>query len=134
VEVNVAGVLFSGGITAAYAQLGLYDAEDADSYPQWETGEEPILFGPKGVAVSVQLDAEVSVEVHTARPIRNRHLIGSGAIEIGADGLVVGNEVAGSYEELDFPPGRILVKVYGNSAADQEITSVDFLLTRASEE
>ena len=126
----MAGILFSGDITAAYAQLGLYDAEDAESYPQWETGEEPILFGPKGVAVSVQLDADVSVEVHTTRPIRNRQLIGSGVIEIGANGLVVGNEVAGSYEELDFRPGRIRVEVYANSAADQEITSVDLLLTR----
>ncbi len=125
----MAGILFSGDITAAYAQLGLYDAQDADSYPQWETGEEPILFGPKGVAVSVQLDAEVSVEVHTARPVRNRHLIGSGVIEVGGGGLVVGNEVAGSYEELDFPPGRIRVEVYGNSAKDQEITSIDFVLT-----
>lgn len=80
-EVTAAGILFGGVITAAYAQLGLYDAEDADSYPRWETGEEPILFGPKGVAVSVQLDAEVSVEAHTTRPIRNRRLIGSGVIE-----------------------------------------------------
>ncbi len=127
----MAGVLFSGEITAAYAQLGLYDAEDTDSYPQWETGEERILFGAKGVAVSAQLDAEISVEVHTVRPVRNQHLIGSGFIEIGAAGLIVGNEVAGTYEEIDFPAGRVRVEVYGNSTTDQEIISVDFLVSRA---
>ena len=34
-----------------YSQVGLCDAEDLDSYPQWENHDTEKAIGPKGVAV-----------------------------------------------------------------------------------
>jgi hypothetical protein len=137
-------VLFRAKVRSAHAQVGLWDAEDRDSYPQWESGEEAIVFGAKGVAVAVAPDAEVDVVVLSGPPVSEPHLaaadlpisypylIDSGSLQVGNAGLTVGNEVAGDATPVNWPAGRVEVSVYSNFAAPESITAVAFVLAQGT--
>ncbi len=112
----MAGIIFSGMISAEYAQLGLFDAEDPNAYPEWETGEENVVFGPRGIAVSAAPSEDVWVVVHTRGPVHETILAASGDIEVGDEGLIVGNQVAGTFSHLTSPAGRRSVE-YTQTAA-----------------
>jgi hypothetical protein len=55
--------LYTGSVYALYAQVALFDAEGGDSYPEWETGTEDAVFGPRGIAVATAGDTEIEIVV-----------------------------------------------------------------------
>jgi len=120
-------LIFTGKILALYGQISLIDAEDVNSYPQWETGEEIAIIGPKGVAVSTLIDHQIEVLIFTDQKNADGILYFSGSFYIGNCGLLIGNEAAGIQERIPWPKGVVEVKIYGN-APKGEATKVTFVL------
>jgi hypothetical protein len=57
--------IFKGTFFAVYNQIGLYDTEDCNSYPAWETGLELVVFGKKAISVSAKGDSDIAVKIYT---------------------------------------------------------------------
>lgn len=120
--------LLRGRYLALYNQVGLYDTEDSDSYPQWETGLELAVFGHKGVAVAAKGDNYVEVIIYTGkREIHDMNFYARGEIFVGKKGLTVGNEIAGTSDHIDWKEGLTFVTVYGNGPQN-EATTIIFAL------
>jgi hypothetical protein len=113
-------------VFALYAQIALFDAEDQDSYPQWETGTEEVIFGPKGVAVATAGDTYVDVVVYKGQGSPGGRLCGSGEILVGKRGLLVGNVPAADITPLEWSSGKTSISVYVDDLA--QATQVMFLL------
>jgi hypothetical protein len=120
-------ILYKGKALALYGQVALIDAEDTDAYPEWITGAEIAVFGPKGVAVSVLGDAQVEILVYKGTTEIKGVLYKSGEIAIGGSGLIVGNEIAGTAERIPWPNGIARVQVYANGPKNKA-TQVIFVL------
>jgi len=128
--------LFDGRVMAAYAQVGIADAEDPDSYPQWDqqTALGAFVTGERGIAVSAALDADVDVRVLGSwkgddlkeGEIVEEHLLTSVQITVGNRGVWVGN-VTMDFARLWWPPGPTRVTVYVN-APPEDVTAVTFVL------
>lgn len=120
--------LLRGKYLALYNQVGLYDTQDSDSYPQWETGLELAVFGRKGVAVAAKGDTYVEVIIYAGkREIRDMRFYARGEILVGKKGLTVGNEIAGTSDHIDWKEGHTSVTVYGNGPQN-EATTIVFIL------
>lgn len=113
-----------------YSQIALLDAESDESYPEWQTGEENVVFGSKGIAVATKGDIKVDVAVFKGQldfDIEPLTLLISHRIQIGNEGILVGNIVAADVLKLDWPEGDIIVSVYANGVREQ-VTRVVFVL------
>lgn len=122
--------VFKGTFLALYNQIGLYDAEDNNSYPTWDSGLELVVFGNKGVTVSAKGDTYISVTLYTDNPeTRNLFFYGNSQIMIGKKGLTVGNEIAASTSHIDWEEGLVSIDVYGNGPQN-ESTEIIFVLKK----
>ena len=125
--------IFKGTFSALYSQIGLYDTEDRNSYPSWETGSELVVFGDKGVAVSTKGDTYISVIVCTEAPRTNDLVFyGHGKIKVGKKGLTVGNELAASTKQINWSEGPALIKIFGNEPLD-EATEIIFVINKSGD-
>ena len=115
---------------ALYSQIGLIDAEDDESYPQWDTGKEQVAFGQKGVAVAALGDTKVEVTVYEGNGSPGGTLCSSGTILVGQQGLIVGNEIAADTAVFDWPPGRTTVTIYVDVLPQPK--RIDFVLQSLS--
>lgn len=97
---------------AHYFQVGLVDAEGPDAYPQWETGEEDAILGPRGVVVSTPSDGYIETIVLKGEGGLDSAELISGVIEVGNAGLFVGNETSASFKIIPWPPGKTSLKAY----------------------
>lgn len=120
-------LIFTGKILALYGQISLIDAEDISSYPQWETGEEFAVIGPKGIAVAALIDHLIEVSIFKNQKNDDDVLYFSGSFFVGNCGLLIGNEVAGFRETIPWPKGVVEVEVYAN-APGGEATQMTFVL------
>src|SRR4051812_22009337 len=101
--------IYRGRHLPAYAQIVLVDAEDPASLPEWPTGEEAAVLGPKGLAVATAPttgDTLVEVRIYRGPGDPGGSLCLAGAITVGARGLRVGEPVA-DYIDLPWPPGPV---------------------------
>jgi len=119
--------LYTGSVYALYAQVALFDAEGEDSYPEWKTGTEEAVLGPRGIAVATAGDTEIEVVVSSGQENVSGMLCISGEIQVGHGGLVVGNVVAANLVQIPWPSGKTSVDVYTNGIG-QEVTRVTFVL------
>lgn len=119
--------LYSGSVYALYAQVALFDAEGEDSYPEWETGTENAVLGPRGIAVATAGDTEIEVVVCSDKGDHNGIFCISGEILVGNQGLVVGNVVSANLVQIPWPPGKTCVDVYTNGIGEETIC-VTFVL------
>jgi hypothetical protein len=127
-EATMTEILYTGRVFALHAQVALFDAEDDNSYPQWETGTEEAIFGPKGVAVATAADRDVEVTVQRgAKPDGMPRI--SGEIEVGNQGLIVGNIVSGDFAQLEWSPGKVTVDVYTDKLPSEQVAHVVFVLS-----
>lgn len=121
-------VLYEGSIFSTHAQVGLYDVQYAfeGSYPEFETGEEEVVFGPRGVVVATAPDVDLAIAVYM-REARcpDLKLIASGKIDVGDKGLAVGNVSVD--HNFPWPEGVTSVSIYAN-AAIREASKIVFLL------
>jgi hypothetical protein len=121
--------LYRGKAYAIYGQVALFDAEDTNSYPQWPNEDVSLVFGSKGVAVAAFIDHTIEIFIYQdAMPLKVFYY-GSGEIEIGYSGIVVGNVVANTIKNLDWPSGKTKVDVYANSPKDNA-TQIFFVLSK----
>jgi hypothetical protein len=121
--------LFTGRVYALYAQVALLDAEDKNSYPQWQTGDEHAVVGSKGIVVATAPDLEIEVVVKKKEAIEPDGLLcTTGQIEVGKQGLIVGNIVSADFAHLPWPSGKATVDVYVNGLGEQA-TRVVFALS-----
>jgi len=122
--------LLNAVVMAAYAQVALVDAEDTDSYPEWEQATlHGFVAGPRGVAVAAAIDAEVWVRVlggWEGNELVEGHLFTSAEIMVGNQGVIAGN-LTTQFARLWWPSGPTRVTVYVN-APPEEVTAVTFVL------
>jgi hypothetical protein len=120
--------LHRGSVFTLHAQVGLYDLEDPDSYPQWDGRAAPAIIGEKGVAVATAeaIFAEVAVLSGDQDPAGI--LCISGTISVGHEGLEVGNVPASTLALVSWPAGNTSVRVFVNSEDPREVNSVTFVL------
>jgi hypothetical protein len=122
--------IYKGRHSVQYSQVALFDAEDADAYPQFETGEEPALLGEKGVVVTTANDTDVEVVVYQGKSDSNPdefHIL-SGEIQVGSQGLIVGNETTADTAQISYPSGKVSVSVYADAQNSANVTRVSFFL------
>ncbi len=122
--------LYRGQHSVQYSQIALFDAEDTESYPQFETGEEPAVLGEKGVVVTTANDTDVEVVLYQGKADSTPdefHIL-SGEIQVGSQGLIVGNETTADTAQVSYPSGKASVSVYVNAENPTEVTNVSFVL------
>ena len=76
------------------------------------------MFGPKGVAVAAAIDEVIEITVLQDAGPSAAVFYGSGDILVGNQGLIIGNEVAGTTEVVPWPTGRVHVQVFGDGPKD----------------
>lgn len=123
--------LYKGKHAVEYSQVALVDTEDEDSYPVFETGEEAAFFGDKGVAVATATDRDVEIIVYQGegKPKEQSFFVMSGTIEVGVEGLTVGNETTADTAQVSYLDGETFVSIYANSKTTSKITQVVFVLS-----
>jgi hypothetical protein len=122
--------IYKGRHSVQYSQVALFDAEDSNSYPIFETGEEAAILGAKGVAVATANDTEIDIVVYQGKTesAPSRFHILSGEIQVGKQSLIVGNETTADTAQISYPSGKTTVSVYVDSQSPSEVTSVVFVL------
>lgn len=113
-------------IYVQYAQIALFDVEDRSSYPQWETGEESFVLGEKGIVVATQNDTRVKAIIYCGKEKANGCCIGSGTIQVGNQGLYIGNVVTNDLQEVEWPMGKAKIEIYVNQLAKANI--IEFII------
>jgi hypothetical protein len=114
-------------------QIALVDFEDPNSYPQWITGEENAVLGPKGIAVATPSDGDIETIVLWGEGgIIGTELI-SGIISVGKKGLFVGNEISASYTIISWPTGESYIKGFINIPTGDDIPQVIFVINELGE-
>jgi hypothetical protein len=96
---------------SSHYQVAIFDAEYPDSYPEWIIGKETIIFGRYGVVVVVANDTDIDISVLTGKFIPNHKLCVSGEILIKNKGLIVGNVLSASTNEVAIPRGHYSITV-----------------------
>jgi hypothetical protein len=128
----MAELIYSGKAIALYGQIALFDCEDKESYPQFETGFEKAVLGSKGVAVTALPDSFIDISVYDGDLKGEDVFYLSGEIQVGKAGLFVGNEISAMIEKLNWPSGKTHITVYANGARN-EATKVVFILKHISD-
>jgi hypothetical protein len=123
--------IFQGEILSLYSQIGLFDKENKNSYPEWITGEENAIIASRGVAVATKGDSKIKVIVSTDIAQKEKHLLITGTIKIGRKGFIVGNIPAADLYHVDFPAGKVYISVYANGIRNAA-TKIIFILTPSS--
>jgi len=121
------GKLYSGTILSLYGQVGIWDVEDTTSYPQWVTGLENAVIGPKGIAIATKADTLVDITISTDTPPELPEPLLQGYLFVGSKGLQVGNVPAAQIVTLDIQRGQIHVSVYANGFRE-EVTEISIFL------
>jgi hypothetical protein len=105
-----------------YAQVALFDPENPDSYPDWGTGDEAMVFGPSGVAVGTRPDltGSVRIEVWTDKhePSAPMRLAGEGVLRVSANQLTVGSVTGADLRTVPIPAVECHVSVYLHDSED----------------
>lgn len=114
-----------------YGQVTLFNPTSPDAIPQWETGEEAVIFGSDGISVATKNDEEIEIFIfNNANDIPDSyHEIGNGRISVGDSGLQVGEITTNSISDIAYSAGSVNVGVYVNNSTSADVDSVAFLLT-----
>ena len=100
--------LFSESIFAEYLQVALISGgDDPDAFPMWPEGEESWTLGPRGLAVAVDRERHVLVELYDDDPPEGA--VDAGEFTVGDSGLQIGNELAGGMRSIRWPAGPVRV-------------------------
>ena len=106
--------ILRGKFFSLYSQIALVDVETPDAYPEWITGDEIAAIGPNGVAIPTLGDTFIDVIIYKGRGDVDGIEYASGFIEVGNQGLLVGNIAASSYTTFAWPSGKTAFKVYAD--------------------
>lgn len=116
-----------------YSQVAFIDAASEDSYPQWETGLESIVFNQRGVAVATASDQMIKIIVYKGNKApEHAALCISGEVVIESQGVIVGNIPAATIENVKIEKGRYILTVYTNGNRTS-VTEVWFFISPVME-
>ena len=113
-----------------YWQVALWDVANRSSYPQGETGDESVVGGPGGVVVTTATDLDVEIVVidSDTKPPEDFYNLACIEIEVGGQGLEVGNVTTADTSRVRCPEGRVRIGIFTNNADKRAVTSVVFRL------
>ena len=120
-------IVFEDNIYGLYSQVALFDASTKDSYPQWKTGDENIIFGQRGVVVATATDQPIAVSVCKGKGNLAHILCISGEIFLGDQGFIVGNIASENKINGTWHSGLYSVTVYTNGVGTN-VTKVVFFV------
>lgn len=120
-------ILFDEEIYGSYSQVAIFDAEDKDSYPQWKTGDEYVVFGFRGAVVATAADQVIHVIVCKGKGTPEYVFCVSGEILIGTQGLIIGNIASENIVPGIRENGRYAIVIYTNGLGSN-VTQVYFFV------
>lgn len=126
-------LIYFGMPLIQYGQVGIWDFEDAEAYPQ-PNGALP-WWGSKGLVVPALSDTAIPVYVFKSEhrekpPPGTSKLLTSHHIEVGAEGLAIGNITTASVERIDWPCGQVHLKAFYSGEAPETAERIGFMLTQ----
>jgi hypothetical protein len=122
-------IVYKGSHLIHYGQVGIWSAGDPQAYPP-PFGPLP-WKGPKGVVVPALEDAHVDVTVILSKPVPTSdqlhgcNILMSCDIEVGNDGLEVGNITTASTEQIEIKKG--LYHVSGYYSGEYPSNSIEWI-------
>jgi len=127
-------LIYFGMHPIQYGQVGIWDCEDKAAYPETE-GALP-WWGPKGLVVPACSDTKLPVYVftkdhHPNPPPGTPNFLTSNHIEVGKEGLEIGNIMTASVDRIDWPPGRTFLTACYSGEAPYFADRISFLLTQS---
>lgn len=131
-------------VSPLHAQVALVDATWPD-YPQWETGDKPVVFRAEslsdpdnppdpGFAVATRPDMGpdgprlVLVEAWSGDEPTELHCAHQSVLHVGNNGVIVGNELAGTIARLMLSHGQYPLRILVDAEARGEVSRVVFAL------
>ena len=101
-----------------------------DAYPEWIIGDERAVFGNHGIAIATAEDTNIEVIIRTGEDVSDENLYPciSSMINIGQEGLLVGNIPSGNINKIPWKSGDISVKVFTSDIVPGNVTKIIFLL------
>ncbi len=116
-----------------YGQVGIWDHEDKSAYPVID-GALP-WWGPKGLVVPAFSVTSMPVYVYESEhyvkpPQYTPAFLTSGSIEVGREGLGVGNVTTASVERIPWPSGQVFLMAFYSGETLEVAERVGFLLTK----
>lgn len=138
-------VLIQLDVSPHDSQVALVDATWQD-YPQWETGEEQVVFrAPSliapdqppypGFAVATQADIgpdgprKVRVEVWSGEEPGGLHCIHQNVLCVGRAGVLVGNDPSGTMTKLTLARGQYALRILVDAETPYAVSRVVFALS-----
>jgi hypothetical protein len=126
-EDKVMSELYRGQVLALFGHVGLCDAGDKNSCPQWLGGNAGCVFGPKGVAVAAAVDRMIEIIINPEDLPQGAIFYRTGIIEVGKSGVVVGNILACMTAQIPWSPGKTRIDIYANDIVGSA-TQIIFVL------
>lgn len=120
-------VLFEVKVYSLHSQVGLFDADAKDAYPQWKTGNENIVFGPRGAVVATATDQSIEVFVCQGKGSPEHVLCVSGEILLGDHGFIIGNVASEHVIQGIGQSGRNAIVIYTNGIGTT-VTKIHFFV------
>jgi hypothetical protein len=119
----VVTVLGRFDVLPLYNQVHIRDPRSTD-FPQWETGDEPVVADSQCIAVATRSDVAgpISVEVRSgdsAEDLEGWGLLFDGELLLTGDTVVVGNYVANEIYPVTVGQGWHRVRVWGSPAGER---------------
>jgi hypothetical protein len=111
-----------------YSQIAFIDAASKDSYPQWKTGLESIVFNSRGIAVATASDQSIKIVVCRGDETPEHVLCISGEINIEDQGVIIGNIPAATVKNFLLEKGKYYITIYTNGNRST-VTEVWFFVT-----
>lgn len=100
-------IIYSDGLQVAFV-----DKEDSESYPEWVTGKELVVFGKKGVAISTKRSEEVRLIIINGEEKSETDTLSiSGVIDIGNMGAEAGNYLSSDLSAISLSQGTYSIHV-----------------------
>jgi hypothetical protein len=110
-----------------YAQVEFVCTDYDDGIPEWDTGKEALVYSIHGIRIETKPDTEIEMIVSNYQVMTEPVLCISGKMEIGDNGVIVGNIVASTIKQLDFEPGNYKIMINANGMGS-DVTQVNILI------
>jgi hypothetical protein len=116
-----------------YAQVEFLSADYDDVIPEWETGDEALAYGIHGVLIATKPDSEIEMVISNYQVMTEPVLCVSGELEIGVDGMIAGNSIAATVQQIDFDPGSYKIMINANGIRS-DVTKINIVLNKYDKE
>jgi hypothetical protein len=85
------------------------------------------VYGIHGIRIETKPDTEIEMIISNYQVMTEPVLCISGEMEIGDNGIIVGNIVAVTIQQIDFDPGNYKIMINANGMG-KDVTGVNIVL------